>query len=562
MGKYVTAAYIHVSGLLAQEDGEESDDLDFLGAESDEEAALPFEASPGTAEGQAKESTLFQQMQARVNQRLGASRGPVQKAVEWTPTKGENPFDFDAEAVLGSAEAEMRAKVDAELARVRAEQAEEPVAHGAPGAAADEASAEAVDARLVGRQRRAAAAAAGGVLAPQAARSTPQDVDVTGPVVTPADFKLAVPPELDAYDPASGLSYVDHAEAVLAARSARRAGAVRSVFDRVLRSLGGARALKPAAVRKLARELGLPKEHLLSILHAQGGTGGQAQPTPARGEAGRAGSILDRLLASVDPSPSPPSLPGAEGGGSRSGAAADGGAGAAAPPSKPDTGAERRRRLRAAEHQVLLNSLPSPGSVQLRLGEEDATAGLDTAVGEGGRGGAILDLLVPPGMVLPADDESKEAPSSELQEVLALLESGAAAAPGPPQDTPQGLQRARVRTRAPPAPAARQGAPEAKADAAEPPVAAGGVDEDDDALSVGSTRWDDDDGVVYARAYFEEDTEAHGASVPSPPQPERQEAIASSLARLAQEPGMEFLRGMDFGAAGGGGYNPAGYPGM
>jgi hypothetical protein len=105
------------------------------------------------------------------------------------------------------------------------------------------------------------------------------------------------------------------------------------------------------------------------------------------------------------------------------------------------------------------------------------------------------------------------------------------------------------------------------------------AEDDDDAFSIGSTKWDDHDGVVDTRAYFETGagSAAHAAHDGHAVQSsvrhigahlsdaveldgtgmtdDHREAVEASMALLANEPGMEFLReGFSMGEGG--------YPGM
>ncbi len=508
-----------------------------------------------------------------------------------------------------------------------------------------------VDIRAMGRQARrrhghpvqpASSTSGSQGSAPPAAQagSAPQEAVqartgvAVSPIISADDFKLQVPPELDAYDPESGISYVQHAENVLAARSARRATAVRTVFDKVLTSLGGARSLKPKHVKRIARELGLPQEQLAAMVDPKHQPGRKYVADPPRGAPDRAGSVVSRILSMIDATEEQQSV-----------ASDVDPAVVAARAQRAQRREESRRtrlQLQRAEHEVLMNTTFSPSPIQLSLSEgggegkeggggDDSSSPpvMDTRLGSGGD--AILDMLVPPedtwhqaaqiardsgapssSAAAPATSTAASAgESSELAQVLAMLEQEATSGgqgtseayqqlAGFPKPPSQGGGRktasaseSKVVVSPPPVgstttgPAAtspgRQGHPEHAAfhgadDAAE---------DDDDAFSIGSTKWDDDDGVVDTRAYFEAGVgggaaasaaggvDQHavqssarnvGADLSDAPEldgtgmtDDHREAVAASMALLANEPGMEFLRDS---MGGGGGYGAMGYPGM
>jgi len=467
----------------------------------------------------------------------------------------------------------------------------------------------------------------GHALASQAAYQTSAAAVAGGtvsPIITPEDFKLAVPPELDAYDPESGISYVQHAENVLAARSARRATAVRSVFDKVLTSLGGARSLQPKQVHRIARELGLPQEQLAAMVGPKHIPGRRFVEDPPRGAPDRAGSVVTRILTMMESTE-----------GLQPAAPVD-----AATLARRTQRAERReesrrtrQQLQRAEHEVLMNSAFSPSPIQLSLSEQGggkeqegggSPPSMDTRLGSGGD--AILDMLVPPEDTwhraaqlhresapsaaatasASADgkhDSAADNESSELAQVLAMLEQEASSGGQGTSDAYQ--QLASFSSPAPRHAESQATQGESKVVVQPPPVHqklalsdevtssrhapfAGdenAAEDDDDNFSIGSTKWEDDDGVVDTRAYFEAGigsgaaaasstanaraiqsyARAVGAGLSDSPEldgtgmtDDHREAVAASMALLANEPGMEFLRG----GMGGGGYGGMGFPGM
>ena len=513
-----------------------------------------------------------------------------------------------------------------------------------------------VDVRAMGRGARrrhagaapiAASTTASSAASPQHSGSQPavhssgdpaQDASDAGragsPIISAGDFKLQVPPELDAYDPESGISYVQHAENVLAARSARRATAVRTVFDKVLTSLGGARSLKPKHVRRIARELGLPQEQLAAMVDPRHAPGQRVVRDPPRGAPDRAGSVVGRILSMIESTEGmQPATPVDDETLARRTQRAE----------RREESRRTRQQLQRAEHDVLMNTAFSPSPIQLSLSEQggggkeaggdDSPPAMDTRLGSGGD--AILDMLVPPedtwhqAAQLPREpapsataaaahatdaswgkrgDETAE--GSELAQVLAMLEQEASSGG-------QGTSDAYHELASFPLPAPRSGAPEAlpadgeskvvvqppplqqSSAAASPgqrvgathtsfPGAEDAAEDDDDAFSIGSTKWEDDDGVVDTRAYFEAgvgsgaaaaqpsaaiaasavqaSARSVGAGLSDSPEldgtgmtDDHREAVAASMALLANEPGMEFLRA---GGMGGGGFGGMGYPGM